>query len=218
MKYNVAIVDDHKIFRDGFKMVLKSLDNIGEIYEAPDGQDFLDLIKKDNIDIDLVFMDVNMPNMDGAEATEKAFKIKKDIKVIAITAYELVDYVNRMLYVGVEGYMLKDADYEEIEEAINQVMEGGNYFSKKILVSLSRSAVKTRKEERKKKEMPKLSKRELDVIKLICKGVSTRDIASKLSISQRTVEKHKENLMQKTGTNTTVNLVIFALKNKYAQL
>ncbi len=217
MKYNVAIVDDHKIFRDGFKMVLKSLDNVGEIYEAPDGQDFLDLIESNN-DIDLVFMDVNMPNMDGAEATEKVFKIKKDIKVIAITAYELVDYVNRMLYAGVEGYMLKDADYEEIEEAINQVMEGGNYFSKKILVSLSRSAVKSRKEERKKKEMPKLSKRELDVIRLICKGFSTKEIAKKLFISQRTVEKHKENLMQKTGTNTTVNLVIFSLKHKFAEL
>lgn len=217
MKYNVAIVDDHKIFRDGFKMLLESLSNVGEIYEAADGKDFLDMLDE-GLDVDLVFMDVNMPNVDGAEATEKAFKKNKDLKVIAITAYEIVDYVNRMLYAGVEGYLLKDADYEEIEEAINQVMEGGNYFSKKILVSLSKNAVRSKKEEKAKKDIPKLSKRELEIIRLICKGYSTREIGGKLNISQRTVEKHKENLMQKTGTNTTVNLVIFALKNRLAEL
>jgi DNA-binding NarL/FixJ family response regulator len=216
MKYKVAIVDDHKIFRDGFKMLLDSLDSVDTVYEASNGVEFLELLDKETID--LVFMDVNMPEMDGAKATEKALKKQKGLKIVAITAYELVDYVNKMLYSGVEGYLLKDADYDEIEEAINQVMSGSNYFSKKILVSLSRNTIKSKKDEKKRKEMPNLSKRELEVLQLICKGVSTKDIAKRLFISQRTVEKHKENLMQKAGVRTTVNLVIFALKHKLADI
>jgi len=217
MKYKTAIVDDHKIFRDGFKMVLSSIDNVEITCEASNGQEFLDLLDK-GAKPELVFMDINMPVLDGFETSEQALKKQPGLKIIALTSFDGIDYINKMLYAGVEGYLLKDADYEEIEEAINNVMTGQNYFSKKILVNLTKNTIKKNEEDKKKLDLPKLSRRELEVLKMLCKGYTKIDIAEKLFISDRTVEKHKENLMHKTKTKSTVNLVIFALKHKIADL
>ncbi len=216
MKYNVIIVDDHKIFRDGFKLLLKSIDKVDKIDEAANGQEFLEKIEKKQPDI--VFMDINMPVMDGAEATRKALKKYPELKVIALTTFDGDDYVNRMIYAGIEGYLLKDAEYEEIEEAMDQVMEGKNYFSNAILMKLTKNTMKRKEEEKKRKDVPRLTKREKDVLDLVCKGLSKWDIANMLFISERTVEKHKENLMAKTNTKSTVNLILFALKNNISKI
>lgn len=215
-KYSVVIVDDHKIFREGFKMVLNSFDNVSSIDEAANGKEFLDLLNTKNPDV--VFMDINIPLIDGIITTQEALKIKPDLKIIALSTYDGVEYVNKMLYAGVEGYLLKDAEYEEIKEAIDMVMEGKNFFSKKILINLSHNALVKRQEDKKKQNLPKLTKREAEIIQLLCKGFSKKEMAQKLFISERTVEKHKENLMIKTGTNNSVSLVIYALRNKLAEI
>lgn len=214
--HRVIIVDDHKIFRDGFKMVIDSIDQVQFVGEATNGKEFLDLIK--SVKADVVFMDVNMPVVDGAEATQEALKIQPDLKIIAITSYDSTEYVNKMLFAGVEGYLLKDADYEEIEEAIQQVVAGRNYFSKQILVNLTKNTIREKEEKTRKKGLPNLSPRETEVLDLVCKGLSKTDIAGRLFISERTVEKHKENLMAKTGTKSTVNLVLFSIKNKLVNI
>ncbi len=216
MKYSVIIVDDHKIFRDGFRLVLSTMDNVELVDEASTGKEFLEIIKKKKVDI--VFMDINLPVMDGITATQEALKMFPDMKIIALTGYDGVEYVNKMLYAGVEGYLLKDADYDEIHEAIESVMTGKNYFSKKILVTLTKNTITKKQEEKQKANMPKLTRRELEIIGMMCKGNSKREIAEKLFISERTVEKHKENLMMKTNTNNSVSLVIFALRNKLAEI
>jgi DNA-binding NarL/FixJ family response regulator len=214
--YKVAIVDDHKIYRDGFKLLVDSINSVDSVEEATNGKEFLELIKKKKIDV--VFMDVKMPVLNGIEATQKALKMQPDLSIIALSSYENTEYINKMLFAGVEGYILKDADYEEIEEAINQVSSGHNYFSKKILVTLTRNTLKKQQDFEKKKNMPKITRREKEVLDLVSKGMSKTEIADKLFISVRTVEKHKENLMSKTGTRSTVNLIIFAIKNAIVEL
>ncbi len=213
---NVIVVDDHKIFMDGFKMVIESIKDVKLIGQAFNGKEFIDLIKKKKADV--VFMDINMPVMNGVNATKEALKYQPDMKIIALTAYGDIDYINKMLMAGVEGYMLKDADYEEVEEAIHSVMAGKNYFSKEVLVTLTKNSLAERDNKKRKKEFPHLSGREMEVLQLMCKGFSKKEIAQKLFISERTVEKHKENLMQKTNTKSSVNLVIYAIKNKIVKL
>jgi DNA-binding NarL/FixJ family response regulator len=217
MKYNVAIVDDHKIFREGFKLVLNSFDTINNIYEATNGKEFLEMLEKSKPD--LVFLDINMPVMDGFEATKKALKLNSKLKIIAITSFDYIEYVNNMLMAGVEGYLLKDTDYEEIELAIESVMNDKNYFSTRVLESLTKNTLRSQDEgKRMVINLPELTKRETEILRMICKGHSKNDIAEKLFISVRTVEKHKENIMMKTNTNNSVNLVLFALKNNLAKV
>ncbi len=216
MKYVIAIVDDHKIFREGFKLVLKSIGLVKQVHEASGGKELLEILSKEKVD--LVFMDINMPGIDGVEATQKALQLYPGIKIIAISAYDSTDYVNKMIHAGVEGYLLKDADYEEVEEAIKNVMNDKNYFSQKILINITKSSISKRDDNRKKSDLPHLTDRETQVVKMLCKGEGKREIAAKLFISERTVEKHKENLLMKTGVNNSVNLVIYALKHKIAEL
>ncbi len=215
-KYKIAIVDDHKIFRDGFKMVLDSFEFVDTVMEATNGNEFLELIKKEKPDV--VFMDINMPVMNGIESTEKGLKKDPKMKIIALTSYDYIEYINKILHAGVVGYMLKDADYDEIGKAIKEVMAGKNYFSQKILDKLTKDTVRKSEEEKIKQKMPRLTKRENEILKLICKGYSKTEIAEKLFISERTVEKHKENIMTKTDTNSTINLVLFAIKNNLAKV
>ncbi len=212
MKYNICIVDDHKIFRDGLKLLLKSVDIIGSIDEAANGQEFLEKIE--NKKPDFVFMDVVMPVMDGAAATKKALKMYPDLKIIALTSYDDEVSLNKMIYAGIAGYLLKDTNAKEIQEAINQVMAGNNYFSSPVLVKLTKITMNKKSEEKRLRNVPYLTRREKEILNLLCKGLSKWDIGSELGISERTVEKHKENLMNKTKTKSTVNLILFAIKYK----
>ena len=212
----VIIADDHKVYREGFKLVVNSINNVSVVAEAENGNQLLDILKKKKADI--VFMDINMPGLGGIEATKKALEIAPDIKIIALTSLEGTEFINKMLYAGVEGYMLKDADYNEFEEAIENVTKGKNYFSSKILMNLTKNTFENKKEEVRKKKLPQLTKREKEVLTLICNGNSKTEISDQLNISERTVEKHKENLLSKTETSNTVNLVIYAFKNKLAEV
>jgi DNA-binding NarL/FixJ family response regulator len=216
MKSKVIIVDDHTIFREGFKLVLDTIAGVKVVGEAANGRELLSLMEHNKPD--LVFMDINMPLLNGVEATKKALKINPEIKIIALSSFDDIDSINNMLYAGVEGYLVKDADYTEIEKAIDDVMSGKNFFSNSILVKLTVGATKKKDEAQKKESLPELTKREQEILQLLCKGSSKSEIADKLHISERTVEKHKENLLSKTGTNNTVNLVLFALKHKMAEL
>lgn len=207
---NIAIVDDHRIFRDGLKLMFNKMENIHVILEAENGKIFLSKLPSYNPD--LVFMDINMPELNGFDTTEQAIQLQPDIKIIALTSYEDHDFLNKMLHAGVYGYMLKNSDYIEFKEAIDKVLQKGYYFSDKILQNLAMDTVNKQKAKI-SEEKPKLSKREFEILQILCNGVSTIEIADKLHISKRTVEKHKNNMMEKTGTKSTVNLVIYAFKN-----
>ncbi len=208
----VVLVDDHNLFRDGLKYVLGQADNIQVIAEASDGIEFLNLLKSNSPDI--VLMDISMPRMNGIEATAKAITLYPDLKIIALSMFGEENYYFNMLQAGAKGFVLKDSGFEELLKAINKVLEGDNYFSNSILTSLIKSQVGSSKSKTANDEDIKLSKREIEVLALICEGLSNKEIAEKLSISQRTIEGNRSSLLTKTGSKDSVNLALFALKNK----
>ncbi|MFH0895295.1 MAG: response regulator transcription factor [Bacteroidota bacterium] len=213
-RFSVIIVDDHDVFRAGLKLFLEMTELVEVIGEAVNGADFLEQIEKSRPD--LVFMDIRMPVMDGIEATEKALQKYPDLKIIALTAFGESENFDRMIYAGVEGFLLKNAGFNDFKHAIEKVMKGGNYFSDELLVNFTREVLTKRIKV--KIETPDFSKRELEVLALICQGYTNQQIGDKLCISFRTVERYKTNLINKTKTSNTVNLILYTLKNKLVEV
>jgi len=206
-KLTVFLVDDHKLFREGLKLLLHGLDNVGEIKEASGGQEFLAAIEQKLPDI--VFMDIAMPEMDGIQTTKKALENYPDLKIIALSMYGEEAYYTKMIEAGVKGFLLKDSDIQEVETAIGMIATGKSYFSQEILFKILNKSGD-------KKSVSKnsdLTEREKEVLYLICKGFSNHEIADKLLLSKRTIDKHRENLLLKTYSNNTASLVIFAIKH-----
>ncbi len=206
-KYSVLLVDDHKLFREGLKILLSNIDYIKDVTEASNGKEFLEKIK--NKMPDIVFMDIDMPEMDGIEATEKGLEINKNLNIIALSMYGEEDYYSKMINAGVKGFLLKNSGITDVETAIQTVLSGNNYFSQQILESLINNI--TRKKNIKK--TGDLTEREIEVLYHICKGLSNQEIADSLFLSKRTVDKHRENLLAKTSSKNTAELVIYAIKN-----
>ena len=212
----LMIVDDHKIFRDGLKLLLGQFPFIGEIEEASNGKEFLDSLETGFPDI--VLMDINMPVVGGIEATKEALRRYPELKIIVLTTFHDEDYVEQMMMAGVEGYMLKRSTPEEFEEALLKVNGGGNYFSDEIIRTVSRNLQRLRNEAGRMSSLPEFTQREREVLELICQGYNNDQIADRIHISSKTVEKHKSNLFQKTHSGNTVNLIIYAFKNELVDL
>lgn len=215
MKTRIAIADDHLIFREGFKLVLKHIENVQLVGEAENGQELVELIKKE--DIDIIFMDINMPLLNGFDATKEILEFNNTTKIIALTAYKNINSVNKMVSLGVKGYMLKDAEFTEISNAIEIVMSNKHYFSNDVLIMLSKQTA-FNQSNKKTQEQVAITEREKTLLKLLCKGLSKKEISQKMYISERTVEKYKERIMTKTNTNSTVNLVLYAIKNRLVKI
>jgi DNA-binding NarL/FixJ family response regulator len=206
-KLSVFLVDDHKLFREGLKLLLSGLDCVGEIYEASSGQEFLNSLG--NKFPDIVFMDIEMPDMDGIETTQKTLALYPEIKIIALSMYGEEAYYSKMIEAGVQGFLLKDSDIQEVESAIMLVSTGKSYFSQDILFKILQKG-NTKKSVSRSSE---LTEREKEVLYLICKGLSNQEIANTLLLSKRTIDKHRENLLLKTESNNTASLVIYAIKH-----
>ena len=207
MKYSVVLVDDHQLFREGLKLLLKRLDCVGEIREAQNGEAFIDLLN--DFHPDIVFMDIEMPVMDGMEATEKALHQDPELHIVALSMYGDENYYTRMINAGARGFMLKNSGIQEVENAIKNVMSGSNYFSQEIMDRLIQGLGKGKT----KKKSKDLTEREEEVLYYICKGFSNQEIADALYLSKRTVDKHRENLLSKTRSKNTAGLVMYAVKN-----
>ena len=206
-KVSVILVDDHQLFRQGLTLLLNNLPYINEVVEAADGNEFISLLAHKHPDI--VFMDIDMPRMNGIDATVKALQMFPEINIIALSMYGDEDYYTKMIDAGAKGFILKNSGIQEVESAMNHVLAGKNYFSQEIMSGLLQNI-------NRKKEAPKsteLSEREIEVLYQICKGLSNHEIANTLNISKRTVDKHRENLLSKTISKNTAGLVVFAIKN-----
>ncbi len=202
-KIKVAIVDDHQLFRNGLKFIIENEDDLEVMLEASNGMQFLDYLE--NLKPDVVLMDINMPELDGVETTRRALEKYNDLNVLVLSMYSDVEYYNTMIDLGVKGFILKDIDNDELADAIRKVYNGGNYFSQELLLRLI-------------KHKPgdagiDLTKREMEVLELICKGHSNQQISEELFISQRTVERHRSSLLFKTDSKNSISLVVFAIKN-----
>lgn len=213
---NIVIVDDHKIFRDGLKMLLENFEFAKVVGEASNGQEFLNLLEK--VVPHIVLMDINMPKMNGIEATKAALAKYPELKVIALTSFADDEYIENMISSGVEGYMLKRSDIEDFEKAIQKVALGGSYFSPEIIKVITRSLYQNKQSETKQKLIEQFTDREKEILQLICQGLNNDQIADMIHLSPKTIEKYKSNLFQKTQTLNTVNLVIYAFKNQLVSL
>ena len=215
MKSQIKIitVDDHEIFRKGLKVVINQFESTEVIAEAGNGKEFLNLLNSHKPDI--VFMDIRMPVMDGIEATKHAISKYPDIKIIAISMFGEEEYLENMIKAGAKGFLLKNINREEIEYAIRQVVTGNNYYSSQLLPYFTQKFINTSNNTEKESHF---TKRELEVLKLITKGMSSKEIASKLYISKRTVDGHKANMINKTGSNNVIDLLIYAIKHKFIKI
>jgi DNA-binding NarL/FixJ family response regulator len=212
-KYKIALVDDHKLFREGLKLLLSNLDYVEDVYEASNGKEFLELMEK--IPCDIVLMDIEMPVMNGIEATEKAVEIYPDLKIIALSMYGEEIYYYKMVEAGAKGFLLKDSGMENVQEAIETVCDGSSYFSEELLFNILQNMRTNKKIE---EITGDLSDRELEILYHVCKGLSNQEIADELCISKRTVDKHRGNLLAKTQSKNTASLVMFAIKNKLIEI
>jgi DNA-binding NarL/FixJ family response regulator len=217
MKSKIFIVDDHQMFRDGIKFLLTNIKNVEVVGEAENGKIFLQAIENQMPDI--VLMDISMPEMNGVEATRTAMEKYPDLKIIALSMFGDEEYYYKMIHAGVKGFVLKESGSDELEEAINKVMNNQNFFSQELLNNVIYNIDKEKNQEIEAlhKELG-LSKREREVLYMLCSGYTTVEIGEKMSISKRTVEGHKQNLLNKTGTKTSVHLIMFAIKNKLVEL
>jgi DNA-binding NarL/FixJ family response regulator len=213
MKNKVILVDDHKLFRKGLKMLIDTLNRFEVAGEASTGIEFLDLLDQNLPDI--VMLDIAMPEMDGIEAARLALLKYPDLKIITLSMFGEQDYYFKMVDAGVKGFLLKNSDFSEVKMALETVMEGGNYFSRELLMNLVNS-LKNSPEEL-TPDSP-LSDREKEIILLICKGMSTQEIADSLCLSKRTVDSHRANILLKTGCRNTASLVVYAIKEKLVEL
>jgi DNA-binding NarL/FixJ family response regulator len=212
----VFIVDDHKIFRDGLKLLLSTIKNVKVTGEAPNGQIFLTMLSHDKPDI--VFMDINMKEMDGIEAAQKALEIHPDLKIIVLTTFEDEEYFNRMTDLGVRGYLLKNSLKEDFENAINKVIQGFSYYSDELIVKLSKKIAQERVSTVKQHEEIVFTDEEKVLLKYICQGLTNKQIADILHLSNRTIEAHRARLLDKTDTRNSVALAVYAIANKLIEL
>ena len=213
-KPNIIIVDDHLIFRQGLSNIITTENLATVIGDASNGKEFIELLK--HLTPDLVLMDIDMPYMNGMEATYIALEMMPDLKIIAVTMFGEEEYYYKMIDLGVKGFILKTSGINEIEKAIHDVMLGESYFSNELLRKIINNI--GHKNTQKQVTKPLLTDRELDVLKLICNGLTTDEIAKKLFISPKTVKSHRSNLLEKTTCKNTPEMIIFALKNKYIEL
>jgi len=206
-QYSIILVDDHKLFREGLKLLLENLDYIENVDEAANGEEFLKLVEKKQPDI--VFMDIEMPVMDGITATQQVLELHPGLNIIALSMYGDENYYTPMINAGAKGFILKNSGIQDVETAIHNVISGNNYFSQEILNRLLNGIRKKSKT----KKSDELTEREEEVLFHICKGSSNQEIADTLYLSKRTVDKHRENLLAKTNSKNTAGLVMYAVKN-----
>jgi DNA-binding NarL/FixJ family response regulator len=202
-KPGIIIVDDHRLLRSGLKYIIDDSDKYQVIGEASNGIELLDLLA--SITPQLVIMDINMPVMNGIEATRQILSKYPELNILILSMYGETEYYNTLLDLGIKGFVLKDADNEEFFLAINKILSGGTYFSQELLLSIIRKNTAS--------TPIKLSRREKEILNYIGQGFSNQEISVKLAISQRTVERHRTNLLEKTGSKNSVRLIIYALKN-----
>jgi DNA-binding NarL/FixJ family response regulator len=207
-KIQVAIIDDHQLFRNGLKFIIENEDDMEVSIEASNGKQFLDYLP--NLKPEVALMDINMPEMDGVETSKRALEIYPDLHILVLSMYSDVEYYNTMIDIGVKGFILKDIDNSELTEAIRRVHAGGNYFSQELLLKL----IKNKPGE----GAIDLTPREKEVLELICKGYSNLQISEELFISQRTVERHRSSLLFKTESKNSISLVVYAIKNNLVKI
>ena len=204
-KINLVIADDHELFRKGLAELLSKHDDIKIIKSVADGTEFMEILKG-NLDIDIVLLDITMPNMDGFEVLKEMKTLNSKIKPIVISMHSDGNYIAKCAKSGAYGYLLKNADEIELTKAIRMVYKGNKYFNAEI----SEKMINFMSEQSVSENL--LSNKETEVLELISEGLTTKEIASKLFVSARTIETHRANVLKKLEVKNTAELIKKATK------
>ncbi len=200
---NIAVIDDHDLFREGIKLVLNQIEGFKIVFDTSDGNQFVDALS--HLKVDIALMDIEMPAINGIQATINALRVNQDLKVIALTMFSDTGHYTQMINAGVKGFILKKTNKHELQQAITTVYQGCCYFSQEILKKLAFQSINSN-------QSNQLTTREMDVLDLICKGLTSQEIACKLFISIKTVEVHRGNIFLKANVRNTAELIIWAIK------
>ena len=214
-KIRIFICDDHALFREGIKAVLRENPAIEIVGEATNGREAVETVPAARPDV--VLMDIEMPEMNGLEATKRLKQANKDLKVLILTMYEEEELVARCLDAGAVGFVLKDVPPAQLLYAVTEVERGGKYLSPSALSKVVEHIGK-KKGDRTETRYDTLSDRELEVLKLLADGLSIKDIATRLNLSVKTVDVHKYNLMRKLDIHDRTELIKYAIRQNLIRL
>lgn len=207
----IILVDDHALFRNGLGGLISMREGYRVVGEASDGEEFLRMLPMTAADV--VFMDIAMPKMGGADATREALAMRPELKIICLSMFGEESYYTRMVEAGAKGFLLKDSGIDEVFGAIDAVMAGGSYFSEALMKTISRNLHSSSGN-----SSDELSSREIEVLLGICRGLSNQEIADELFISKRTVDAHRARILEKTGCKNTAALVVYAIRSGLVEL
>lgn len=209
---NVFIADDHRVLIDGIKSLLEDQEDITVIGHALDGEEAIKQIAKNPPDV--LLLDINLPLKDGIEVCKTVYKSHPDIKVLALTMFNEASFIQGMLKSGAKGYLLKNSGRKEVIKAIRKIYKGENYFSQDVSNTLMQSMIPGGEKKTSSSSLiPKLTRREKEILQLILEEHTNAEIAKKLFLSLSTVETHRKNLLSKVGVRNTAGLVRVAIEN-----
>ena len=210
--YNIVLADDHVMFRQGIKRIIEESENLKIVGEVGSGLELLELLK--NGSVDMVILDISMPEMRGIEATREAKIVCPDVKILILTMHKNTEYVQHAIKAGADGYMIKEDSDTELVTAINKVLQGDRYISHALTLELADDFLRKGRKDF-KQPFDTLTIREREVLKLIAEGKSSKGVAELLFISPRTAEHHRANIRKKLGIKSTADLTKHAIKMGY---
>lgn len=207
----LALADDQLLFRRGMAMILRDMAGVRVVVECANGEELLAALNTTMVDI--VLLDLEMPVLDGTATMRRIKQEFPAVKVIILSSHDEDKYINSLMDLGANGYMLKSAEPDEIDMAIRSVAQSGFYLNDMVNKALLHGLVKDRKLKPTFNQVDPLSERELEVLRGICQELTTAEIAGKIFVSPRTVEFHRNNLLLKTGARNAAGLVVYAMTN-----
>lgn len=213
MAVKIMIADDHSMIREGLKNLLELDGDIQVIAEAVDGEDCLEKLQL--VKPDVLLLDINMPKKNGLEVLKSLKSRRSKLKVLVLTVHNETEYLMKAVDIGVNGYVLKDSESVELKKAIFTVADGETYIQPSLIPALNAKMIETNKDAEKIKS---LTKRELDVLKLLAVGMFNKEVGKRLEISERTVKNHVSNIFKKLGVTDRTQAAVFAIRNNLVQI
>lgn len=213
MAVQIMIADDHSMIREGLKNLLELDGDIQVISEAVDGEDCLDKLQV--VKPDVLLLDINMPKKNGLEVLKTLKSRRSKLKVLVLTVHNEIEYLMKAVDIGVNGYVLKDSESAELKKAIFTVADGETYIQPSLIPALNAKMIETNKDAEKIKS---LTKRELDVLKLLAVGMFNKEVGKRLEISERTVKNHVSNIFKKLEVTDRTQAAVFAIRNNLVQI
>ena len=213
IEISIVIADDHSMIREGLKQLLELEGDIKVVGEAGDGKQCLEVVRRKKPDV--LLLDINMPEMNGLQVLEELKMQKMDVKVLILTIHNEIEYLLKAVDIGIKGYVLKDSESSLLKKAIYQVYKGDMFIQPSLAPLLRQSLAKKKKGE---KDQNALTKREIQVLKLLAEGMYNREIGEQLFISEKTVKNHVSSIFKKINVTDRTQAAVYAIKNNIVEI